>query len=341
MTTPKPIEGVILHPSETPGSIVELKPDAKALDLFLNPDVMPAIIAEIEARAKDFVVDLTTDKGRKLIASQAYKVAQTKTFLDEIGKAEVAKLKDIPTKIDAARKAMRERLDAIKDAVRKPLDQYEARISLLKARLSDIQLIPGRVFNSSSLEIQKAIDTLSEMATGAEEWGEFAAEAMSIKTLTLATLADALEKRQKWEADQAELERLRKAEAERKAEEEKERLRKEGEARALAALQAKESPANGQTLVDGMMTPEKMQTTPAEQVEPSLFVMTGRTPGEPTRADAIASVEHRRAYNREALADLTEALAVGFNSIKEAELVAEQALRAIVSGKIRHLSINY
>ncbi|OCS62006.1 hypothetical protein BBZ50_02590 [Escherichia coli] len=50
-----------------------------------------------------FVPDITTAKGRKEIASLAYKVAQTKTYLDGLGKDLVAELKEIPKLIDANR----------------------------------------------------------------------------------------------------------------------------------------------------------------------------------------------------------------------------------------------
>ncbi|EGT6367902.1 cell envelope biogenesis protein TolA, partial [Escherichia coli] len=53
-----------------------------------------------------FVPDITTAKGRKEIAYLAYKVAQTKTYLDGLGKDLVAELKEIPKLIDANRKTV-------------------------------------------------------------------------------------------------------------------------------------------------------------------------------------------------------------------------------------------
>ena len=55
----------------------------------------------------------------------AYKVAQTKTYLDGLGKDLVAELKEIPKLIDANRKTVRDRLDELKAKARQPLTDYE------------------------------------------------------------------------------------------------------------------------------------------------------------------------------------------------------------------------
>jgi hypothetical protein len=51
-------------------------------------------------------------QGREAIASMEYKVARSKTALDDGGKKLVADLKQIPKKIDAERKRVRDPLDA-------------------------------------------------------------------------------------------------------------------------------------------------------------------------------------------------------------------------------------
>lgn len=80
-----------------------------------------------------FVPDITTAKGRKEIASLAYKVAQTKTYLDGLGKDLVAELKEIPKLIDANRKTVRDRLDELKAKARQPLTDYEEEQARIKA----------------------------------------------------------------------------------------------------------------------------------------------------------------------------------------------------------------
>ena len=55
----------------------------------------------------------------------AYKVARSKTTLDDIGKELVAGWKDQAKEVDANRKLARETLDALKIKVRKPLTDWE------------------------------------------------------------------------------------------------------------------------------------------------------------------------------------------------------------------------
>jgi len=98
----------------------------KPLELFTAPDRLKTFLSEIDKKVMSIVADMTTAKGRKDIASIAYKVARTKTTLDDLGKAEVAKLKDLPKKIDAGRKEAREFLDALAERYRKPLTDWEA-----------------------------------------------------------------------------------------------------------------------------------------------------------------------------------------------------------------------
>ena len=56
------------------------------IEVFTN-NGLDKIIDKIEADIKSIVTDATTKKGRDEIASLAYKVARSKTTLDDMGKA--------------------------------------------------------------------------------------------------------------------------------------------------------------------------------------------------------------------------------------------------------------
>lgn len=90
---------------------------ANAMTVFQSADQIEEILQKVEREVMSFVPDITTAKGRKEIASLAYKVAQTKTYLDGLGKDLVAELKEIPKLIDANRKTVRDRLDLPKAKV--------------------------------------------------------------------------------------------------------------------------------------------------------------------------------------------------------------------------------
>ncbi|WP_076734650.1 cell envelope biogenesis protein TolA [Cronobacter sakazakii] len=116
--------------SETTDLVVIEK--ANAMTVFKSTDQIEDILQKVEREVMSFVPDVTTAKGRKEIASLAYKVAQTKTYLDGLGKDLVAELKEIPKLIDANRKTIRDRLDALKEKARQPLTDYEVEQERIK-----------------------------------------------------------------------------------------------------------------------------------------------------------------------------------------------------------------
>lgn len=117
--------------SETTDLVVIEK--TNALTVFKSSDQIEEILAKVEREVMSFVPDVSTAKGRKEIASLAYRVAQTKTYLDSLGKDLVAELKEIPKLIDGNRKTVRDRLDALKEKARQPLSDYEAEQERIKA----------------------------------------------------------------------------------------------------------------------------------------------------------------------------------------------------------------
>src|SRR5690606_30208205 len=106
--------------------LVTLPPQESALEVYQQPSGLDPYIERIRAEVAGHVPDLTTDKGRKAVASLAFKVRKSKTALDNLGKQLVDDLKEIPKKIDAERKRMRDTLDALADEVRQPLTDWEA-----------------------------------------------------------------------------------------------------------------------------------------------------------------------------------------------------------------------
>ncbi|EBK9676254.1 cell envelope biogenesis protein TolA [Salmonella enterica] len=98
---------------------------SNAMAVFKSANQIEDILQKVEREVMSFVPDVSTAKGRKEIASLAYKVAQTKTYLDGLGKDLVAELKELPKLIDANRKTVRDRLDELKEKARQPLTNYE------------------------------------------------------------------------------------------------------------------------------------------------------------------------------------------------------------------------
>lgn len=174
-------------------------------------------------QARSIVPDVTTKKGRDAIASQAYKVSKSKTAVDNHGKDLVAGIKAQAALIDKDRKAWRDQCDALRDEIRKPLDDWEQaeadRVAKHQAVIRAIHsLHDENILNKESREIKGYIFDLENMEIDSS-FEEFEQEAKIAKFETLEKLRTALTAREKYEAEQAELERLRQAEIERQQKE--------------------------------------------------------------------------------------------------------------------------
>nr|MBP6793362.1 hypothetical protein [Aeromonas sp.] len=201
----------------TQAQLVVIEPTS-AVALFTEGQGIAELLADIRQKATSLVPDITTAKGRKEVASIAHAVARTKTYLDGLGKEQTDKFKEIPKRIDANRKQIRDTLDALKDEVRAPLTQYEAaeeaRVAALQSRLARL----NELGSSASIEIAAADlqVMLNEVEQNAldDTWQGLLPQATVSKALAAKRLGEALAARQKYEAEQAELEQLRQKQAE-------------------------------------------------------------------------------------------------------------------------------
>lgn len=221
--------------------LAELPPAETALEVYQKPAGLDPYIERIRREVSGHTPDLSTRKGREAIASLAFKVRKSKTALDALGKKLVDDLKEIPKLIDAERKRMRDELDALAEEVRKPLTEWEAaeqeRIANHKHDLAMLDAF-AECSDLSADQIRANIDSVEDMTVG-EEWEEFEAEAHRTKAKVLDVMRTALAAREKYEAEQAELARLR-AEAEARAKkDEEERIAREAAERATREAEAK------------------------------------------------------------------------------------------------------
>ena len=208
----EPLNELIVIPRET------------ALEVFTKEGSIEPYLEQIKAAVTGIVPDLSTKKGRDAIASLAYKVAKSKTYLDGEGKRLVDEYKEIPKKIDATRKKARDFLDQLKDEVRQPLTDWEnaekARVDSLKQRLAFFETVCQGLEDLPSSEIRSRMEQVVSTEMG-ETWQEFASFAEQAKMGAERTLAAAFQKRQQYEAEQEELARLRR-EAEERAQRDRE-----------------------------------------------------------------------------------------------------------------------
>ena len=228
---------------ETETALVVLEPTT-ALAVFTEPAKVDPILAAIKKAVAEFTPDITTAKGRGEIASMAYKVSQSKSYLEGIGKKLADEYKDIPKKIDVSRKRIKDELDALRDEVRRPLTEWEEseneRVQGIKDRIAVIQQY---VSMAGSAESSEAISDMINNVAAVEvddNFAEFQAEAKAARDATLVKLYAALDAAMKREAEAAELTRLREESAKRAQED---RDRKIAEAAAEKARRDAEGAA--------------------------------------------------------------------------------------------------
>ena len=108
---------------------------SSALEIFTEQSKLNELIESVKSKIKTIVPDVYSEKGRKEIASMAYSVARTITYLDSIGKDLVDQYKELPKKIDSGRKFARDRLDLLRDEVREPLTLWEKEQEVIRLKL--------------------------------------------------------------------------------------------------------------------------------------------------------------------------------------------------------------
>ena len=342
-----------------PTELVAVPSKDAALEAFKAEKGLDPYLAKIRGEVDLFLTSppaLDTNKGRQAYASMAHKVARSKTAIDNLGKELVADLKQLPKTIDAERKRWRDTLDEWRDEVRGPLNTWEAdeqsRKDQHKANIDC--MVQGPVEDLPSKEIAMLI-TCMESNVIDETWEEFESEAHRVKAETLKAYRTAMQKRELWEAEQAELERLRAEQAsrdqkdreERIAREAEDRVRRESDQLAQAERDAvarreqaarDESARKDREYQEAIATAKRDAEQAAQRIEAEHKRKEDERMAEDRRqqedlARRQADKDHRGAINRAALAAMVEG--------GMPEDCAKQAVTLIAKGQVPGITINY
>ena len=184
-----------------------------------------------EVRSKEY--DVSTEKGRKYIASMAYKVARSKTALDNLGKEYVTTLKELPKVVDAERKRLREEFEALQAEVRKPLDEFEAkeaeRVAAHEAAIEDIGIL--NLLTGSSDDVREMLESVKHKHVD-RDFQEFQLRADKRRSEAVSQLESTLELTLAIEEAQAEAARIEAEEAAAKLAEREAQIAKDAAERA-------------------------------------------------------------------------------------------------------------
>ncbi|WP_375378632.1 cell envelope biogenesis protein TolA [Proteus mirabilis] len=303
---------------------------ATALDLFTAPEKVNQMLEHIKSLAeeerKELDSDLSVAKNRKAFASLAYKVAQTKTYIDKEGKAVVDKLKELPKKVDASRKLFRDELDALSTDIRKPLTEWEEQekareeAEALKKQIEvdhEEALQMNELFDLRKAEEErKRIAREEEMKRQAAEQAKLEAERKAQQEIEAAARREREAKEAQERAEREKREAIQRAEqAAKEAKEKAEREAKEAQERAEREKQL-------------AIEAERKKAREAEQAR-----LAEEERKRQEEAKRQADKEHRRKYNQETLQAL---VSNGFD-----EKLATEFIKLVASNKIPHMTMNY
>lgn len=222
---------------------------ANPVTVLIDEKAYSEFYERVKAHVFAFVPDTSTAKGRSEIASMAFKVVRSKTAIDAAGKKLNEDARAKINAVDAQRRKIREELDALANEVRRPLTEWEDAEKARREKADhDLAIIADLLAihpGDTSSEIRRRLDELTEMEILDEVHGDQKSDALDALNSGIAALEIALDRAVKYEADQAELAKLRaeaeaRAESDRLAREDADRAAKEEAERVAAEKRAEE-----------------------------------------------------------------------------------------------------
>lgn len=199
--------------NQNPIKIVEASPSTA----LTSREVFVRFKAELEKEVDAHIPDLSSEKGRKAIASLAFRVTKAKTSIDAAGKKLIEDARKMVDTVNAERKTIRDELDALADRARKPLTDWEIaeakRAEDVVAGLAKIRALGGISVDDTSASVLARLSEVKEFEIDPDLYREMIHRAVEAKGSAVSALEMAHARLVREEADRAELARLR-AEAE-------------------------------------------------------------------------------------------------------------------------------
>lgn len=205
-------------------------PDAKDLTaLFSTENGIKDLVASIKADVQSEVPDLTSVKGRKRITSLCHKVAQSKVFMDAVGKKLNESARAQIAIIDEQRRFIKKELDQVRDDYKQPLIDWQATEDERLQKHQDAMAVFAviQVNPTMSSETITAIMDVAKGTTIDDSWEEFQALAKEAQEEALAHWANDLGIAKDREEQAAKIKRLEAEAEERAREDEQDRIKRQ------------------------------------------------------------------------------------------------------------------
>lgn len=321
---------------------------------FKTPGGTTELFERIAQEARSHVPDVTTKKGRDQIGSLAAKVSKSKTLAEKYAKDLVAEEKARIKLVDDDRIQFVKRMDALRDEILAPRDAWEqAEKDRVEKHKSDIEKIrdfahPSVLHDMPANRIAEQIRMLDVLEI-CPLFEEFEQEAKIAKLETLEALRTTLVSREKYEAEQAELERLRLAEQARLQHEREAQIAREAAEKATREAEEKARFEAERVQREKAESEQREARLKAEKEAAELrAVQAAENERKRIEAEQFAQAEAARKAEEARLADKEYKKRI-CNEALEALLIipgmytdlAKEVLRSIHKGEVPHVSIKF
>ncbi len=342
-------------------------PRETALTVLTDPKQFDAFYEKVAAEVKAHVPDLTTERGRKEIASVAFKVVKTKTAIDKAGQLLTEEWRTQTKKVDEARKAIRDKLDELRDEVRQPLTDWEAaeevrgeRVNAALAELRDAAIIRA---DETSDDLNIRLGHIYGTDLPADLFQEQLPIASALRNSAITALTEGHQRALVTEQDARDLAKLREQEAERAAQEtarlekeraeqerlaaemaEQERAKREQEAREKALAEAAEQSRleAERRAKEALEAAEKAHQAELAAVEAERKKLADEQAERERIAAETKKADDARAKDRKHKAEVMGAAKVAImEAAKVDEALAITIVRAIVAGEIPAVTLAF
>lgn len=337
-------------------TVIEIKPE-QAPALYV-PNGLDKYLDQIREYAKE-APDVTTQKGRDRIGSLARAVGSSKKTIEEPGRAYLRHLKEAVKPAEEELRRFTRECDAIRDAILLPRAEWDAEQERLRVEAEEAaaQVAYDKMRDEAN-DMNELFDRdkAAELARRVESDHEVALLMNDKFDRDVADAKAEAERQQK--AHEEELKRQAVEQAQREAEEKIQREReaaakREADLKAQAEQDKRDREAADrkaeQDRIDAAAKAEreKQEAIAAEQLKAKLEAERIQREAKQKEDDRLAedkriadeaaaraaNVEHKRAINQQAVADL---VAAGI-----AEGCAVQCVKAIAKGQVSAIQINY
>lgn len=327
-------------------TVIEIKPD-QAPALYKSGG-LDEFLEQIR-QAVNEVPDISTDKGRKRIASLAGQVSRSKTAIEKPGREYLKRLKEAVKPAEAEIKKFVDACDELRDEVRRPLTEWEAEQERIKAEEK-----AKREAEELAKEIELAhrealLDNIEYDREGAEKKGEAERQRIAHEA-ELKRQAAEQARREAEEKAAAELAAAQKREADAiAAKAQAELLAKQAQERAeREAKEAQERTAKLAQEAREQAEREKQEAIAAEQRKAQEAADKVRREAEAKEAARLAEEKRIADETAKREADVKHRKAVGTDIVNaltsQTSITREQAievLTALKDGLVPNTKINY